>query len=339
MMGRKARFVEQFFRGDPELRTMEDLGEAGMYEQASAMSTTDERIITLTEMKQDLMRAQRRQAAHDSEQYALRTQLRAKEEQATDAAERISAMQENIARREDTRGDAFKMQVGGESFDKRADAAKALDAEIETRGKDMRKGGDSETIGRIGGFPITMRLSWMNGNPVLDMRLTNGRMLELFSAEGGGKGYIASAEATLRKFEEYLANRESDRAAALRAAAAIRPLIGKQFTGGEEIQRLSRAVRDLEETLKAEAAAKEKGDAPPPDAPATASQGTRVHTAIPETQPDPEMQEAEQQLAQMGATLTDQDRAEIAAADQGVQLAEQRAAAIDEAGACLKGGE
>ena len=39
MMGNKARFIEQFFRGDPELRNMDDIGEASMYEQASAMAT------------------------------------------------------------------------------------------------------------------------------------------------------------------------------------------------------------------------------------------------------------------------------------------------------------
>jgi hypothetical protein len=66
MMEKKARFIQGFFEGDPSLRDMEDLGEASQYEQAKAITTNDPRLIRLTELKQELEKANRRKAAFDS---------------------------------------------------------------------------------------------------------------------------------------------------------------------------------------------------------------------------------------------------------------------------------
>ena len=63
MMETKARFIQGFFEGDPNLRDMEDLGEASQYEQAKAMTTNDPRLIELTNLRQELEREVRRERA------------------------------------------------------------------------------------------------------------------------------------------------------------------------------------------------------------------------------------------------------------------------------------
>ena len=52
--GEKARFIEGFFRGDPSMRNMEDLGESSQYAQAKAMTTNDPRLIELTDLRQKI---------------------------------------------------------------------------------------------------------------------------------------------------------------------------------------------------------------------------------------------------------------------------------------------
>jgi hypothetical protein len=90
----------------------------------------------------------------------------------------------------------------------------------------------------------------------------------------GGRGVIQSAETMLRSFEKWKSDAEQSRANALREATNIQPLIGKEFTGGDEIRRLSGAVNDLEAQLRREADIKAgKIPAPEPEKPETAAQG------------------------------------------------------------------
>ena len=283
MMGNKARFIEQFFRGDPNLRNMEDVGEASMYEQASAMATTDERIITLTQMKQDLDKARRQQSAHDREQYSLRSQLKNKNWEAEYYAGRVASLKEDIARREDTTGDKFSMTIGGEKYDSRAEANKAFAEVTAERGDGLGKGSDA-VVGKIGGFPIVMARN-SKGDLSLGLRRSDGDVSQLGFSWHGGKsaqeafvedekkkgeeagakaaasqigatGAIQSAEHMLRNFEKWLQDADRTRTGSIQAATNLRPLIGAEFTGGPEITRLSNAVQDLEGQLKREAAEK-----------------------------------------------------------------------------------
>lgn len=76
MVGRKQRFINQAFSGDKNLRSMDDLGEASMYEQAAALASGDPRALQLAGLRQDVERLERQQAAHANEQLAAREALR-----------------------------------------------------------------------------------------------------------------------------------------------------------------------------------------------------------------------------------------------------------------------
>ena len=336
MMGRKAGFIEDFFRGDPELRTMEDLGEASMYEQASAMSTTDERIITLTEMRQDLQRAQRREMAHDQSQYALRTKLKQRNWEADSYAGLAKIYKDALDRREDTRGKAFSMLVRGEKFDKRADAAAALDKALDEERLGMLAG-DERTVGRIGGFPLVLE-NGKYGGWNYKIKLPGGKELDIPAITGDS--VIQSAEKQLRGLEDRFADALASSQKAADAAKAIQPLIGQPFTGGAEIARLTKAVRDLEAELRGNPKDSGGGQANPP---APRVRDLFGHPAAPEGEgekaapPDPEMEEAERRLEALQEHLSLEDRAEIMAANHAVDEAELDAAGIEEAGACLRG--
>jgi precorrin-6x reductase len=64
MVGRKQRFIDQAFTGDKSLRSMDDMGEASLFEQAAAVASGDPRALQLAGLRQDVERFERLQAAH-----------------------------------------------------------------------------------------------------------------------------------------------------------------------------------------------------------------------------------------------------------------------------------
>ena len=251
MMASKAGFIEQFFRGDPNLRDMEDIGEASQYAQASAMSTTDPRIITLTQMKEDVAKARRRQSAHEQEQWTLRSRMEGHLAEAARLEKLAGLISEDITKRQDTRGKNFTITLDGETITDRDEADEVMPMLAIERADSMAVGGTS-TIGRFGGFPVQVNLYGKNGEHVIQLGLSGGRVSWL-----SRPGVVASAEYKLRSFESDRAEAIQKGAEATRDAQAIAPNIGKAFDGGPEIARLANEIRQLEATLKAEAAAVE----------------------------------------------------------------------------------
>lgn len=76
MVSRKQRFIDQAFTGDRSLRTIDDIGEASLFEQAAAVASGDPRAIRLAGLRQEVARFERLQAAHESEQINVRSALR-----------------------------------------------------------------------------------------------------------------------------------------------------------------------------------------------------------------------------------------------------------------------
>jgi N12 class adenine-specific DNA methylase len=254
MMARKGRFIEQFFRGDPTLRTMEDVGEAGAFEQAAAMATSDPRILQLTEMRQELETQRRRRDAHDSEQYGLRSRAR-------DEANRVQyyqgeedAYQEDIEKRIPTRGDAFRMTVGGGEFDKRKEAGEALGPAIFDALTGMAAG-NVRRIGTIGGFPIQVRKIPKGGysDYALELVLSRGRTYDIQGT--GAEGHIASAEHAIASLEDYQTSARLTAEKALKAQQDAERLVGKPFEGQSRLNELEEKVTALEAELAAPPAA------------------------------------------------------------------------------------
>ena len=358
MMGSKGRFIEQFYRGDPALRNMEDLGEASMFEQASAMSTTDERIITLTELKQSLDRARRRESAHQSEQYSLRQSLRTQESRAEDYTAHAAAVRRDIEQRHDTSGDNFTMQVGAEKFDKRGDAGVALDKAIRDRAAELGRSSDPVTVANIGGFRIAVERTAMDAvrvtlrlgsgwEPLSYKYLGSDESVKLLNAQRAADGQdpvrqnavgtISSAETALRTLETRAALADRNAAEAHQRAENIRPLIGQRFEGTPEILHLAQAVHDLEAQLRGEAEAKKRAAAGEEEAAPAARPPPAPGEQAAAAPPDPEMEAAMQRLSDLQDDLEPEDRAAIADAGRATAEAEQKAAAIDEAANCLKG--
>jgi N12 class adenine-specific DNA methylase len=266
LMETKARFIQGFFEGDPSVRDMEDLGEASQYEQAKALSTADPRLMTLTELRQDLERAERRKSAFERDVFSVRSRVSTARRDADYARRRIAGIDKDITGRVDTKGDLFKGTVNGNVVTDRLEFGEAVMGEVERLVAQQRELKD-QTIAEIGGFTLVAdvyayKKEW---KPSLSVERADG-FENGVDIGGSVRGMVQSIESVGRgleaervRFEESLARAEAD-------IADFSPQMERVFEGQDEIDRLREQVRSLEaalaaETKQAEAAAQAQAEA------------------------------------------------------------------------------
>lgn len=267
LMEKKARFIQGFFEGDPSMREMDDLGEASQYAQAKAMTTNDPRLMRLTELKQDLERAERRKSAFESERYALkRRQAEARSTLDYYGAREVSIRQD-IKQRKDLSGDNFAGTVGKKTYDKRADFGEAILEQLD-KVTTTPNIGRHITIGEVSGFPIQAHIHRM----LTEKKDTAGNDLTL-KRSGTAESTIhgTSALGIARSIESILTGFDSDLEHAQDRIATsekfLRESEGKEkdrFQGEPEIDALASQVRDLEAQLAKKDEPAPSRELPPP---------------------------------------------------------------------------
>lgn len=263
MMGRKGRFIEQFFRGDPEMRQMEDFGEASLYEQAAAISTTDPRVMELTDLKQQLETARRRASAHDREQYSMQMRVRDADDRVRWFTQRIADLGKDLQQRQETRGDKFAMTIGGKTYGKRKAAADALSAEYEQASAATKAGGKTQ-IGTIGGFPLILERGDKKVPDHFYLRRAFGDD-QVGRLSDGPEGIIRSAEDRIAGVEDSIERAKSAISEYQQKADSLRPQLGKEFQGAAAIPELREKIRALEAEMKPPEE-KPTAEAPAPEA-------------------------------------------------------------------------
>lgn len=260
MMARKAGFIEGFMRGDPTMRTMEDLGEASQYEQAQAMTTADPRIMELTQNRQDLERALLRKASFERELYTVRQRVASAQERIERAEAAIPQADKDIAQRQDITGENFTAKVGTETFDDR----EAFGEAVLDRMNEMASGlpARDKPLGEIGGFKLTVDVSryGRDNHTALYLNFNGGRQ-EKVKTESA-TGIASSAGSTIRNLDHYREGLDNIIAEGREVVAEYEPQTHKTFAGQPEIDALQEQVNTLEGVLSAEAAAAAAARAP-----------------------------------------------------------------------------
>ncbi|WP_426106341.1 PLxRFG domain-containing protein [Massilia sp. TSP1-1-2] len=295
MVGRKQRFIDQAFSGDKTLRSMEDMGEASLFEQAAAVASGDPRAIQLAGLKQEVERFERLQAAHASEQINVRSALRSADWQVESSTKRINSF-----------GAAFKAigerfyafttgKVGNAVFDKVGEFGQAVkdafnkvaadsvmgtparELAIGTLGEDLTLTVDAESAFKkpTGEFTLYVNV----GDLALSVSTTTA-MGESVDAVGLGRrivNQVNSISADLNRAKAELTSGQND-------LVRLRKKVGAPFEYQQEMAEKYGDLKRLEEELRMEgiaapavpivinedgSTAEEAGPAPDaPDAPA-----------------------------------------------------------------------
>jgi N12 class adenine-specific DNA methylase len=250
LMEKKARFIQGFFEGDPSMRDMEDLGEASQYAQAKALTTNDPRLIKLTELKQDLQKAERRKSAFEQEAYALKSRRASAVSEEAHYTNRIENTKKDIERRQDISGDKFTAKVGNTTYDKRADFGAAVMERFDEIAKETPVVSKPRKVAEIGGFPLFATPRKWTEHVIVDAHIERTGKFETDVEVGhSALGLVRSAEARLERFERELEEYKQRAATAAKFLKESAAAVGKKFEGNAEIARLEKEVRELEADL------------------------------------------------------------------------------------------
>jgi N12 class adenine-specific DNA methylase/SAM-dependent methyltransferase len=157
---RKARFIAQVMRGKLDVREIEDIGDAALsYNEVKALATGNPLLMEKAEADADLTRLDRAERAWHRNLDALAHKVNASNEKVTALEATAAEIDAAIARRRDTRGDAFTMTVATTRHTRRQDAAEHLKALIAEQDQALTRSGHrrlTQPLGELGGFPLTV---------------------------------------------------------------------------------------------------------------------------------------------------------------------------------------
>ena len=249
---RKARFVAAALAGDPSVRRVEDIGgQASQFAMAKAIASGDSRLMQKAGLENEIERLQRRRAAHIDDQHDIRRRIHTAHHDQQHAGARIVAIQQDLARRISTRGEAFTMEVAGRPFRERRSAGAALLSRV--RMAALERDTRDWTIGHIGGFDLTCRvrpsLGGQAGAAALILQRTDYEHPVDVQDDLTALGLIARLEYVLDHFESDIEDHVRRRSDAATRLAGYEPRLGEAFPlQGELDEKLAR-MAELEADL------------------------------------------------------------------------------------------
>ena len=152
---RKASFIHQVMAGDLTARESEGDGDFALSAaEIKAISSGNPLIMEQFEVAAELSKLENLERAHAKEVADAKRRIeKAKTEIASDNLT-IERLRADIAVRQDTSGDKFRIKIGGKTFTERKAAGEALIAEAKKRLKIVRDAETTEEIGSFAGFKL-----------------------------------------------------------------------------------------------------------------------------------------------------------------------------------------
>ncbi len=183
----KAKFIAQVMTGDSSLRRLEDVdGAALTYAEVKAIASGNPLVIEKANVDAELARLTRLRSQHIEANYRLRSQVRHLTDELPRLERRLEALRQDLARRVDTRGDQFSIQLGNQSLTDRGIAGELLNR----LGERSRGLVADKLVGRFAGFDLLI-------SPMLD----NEIQLVLRGAAQHSARLQATAHGTTRAVE------------------------------------------------------------------------------------------------------------------------------------------
>jgi N12 class adenine-specific DNA methylase/predicted ABC-type ATPase len=162
---RKAKFINQIMKGSLDVREIEDIGDTAMsYAEIKALATGNPDLLDKAKYDTQLVKLARLERTHNRVQSNLRTDIVRSTANAQAWESHAAQFDAAIAKRVNTRGEAFTMTVGGRKYNKRSEAVEALTGRMRAI-LDRDRWGDApeRDLGTIGGFDVTGQVAHVPG--------------------------------------------------------------------------------------------------------------------------------------------------------------------------------
>jgi len=155
----KAKFISQVMTGETTARRVEDLDAPALtYAEVKAIASGNPLVIEKAKVDAEVMKLARLRAEFAESQFANRSRHRLLEQDAARLERQLSATEQDLASRQDTLGDRFRIVLNGEVFTDRVKAGSALIYLAEDHRTDHLLGRPSPVVlGEFAGFRLEYR--------------------------------------------------------------------------------------------------------------------------------------------------------------------------------------
>jgi len=196
----KAKFISQVMTGETTARRIEDLDAPALtYAEVKAIASGNPMIVEKAKVDAEVMKLSRLRAEHAESQFSHRGRLRILEQDVIRLDRQLDATQRDVASRQDTQGDKFRIVLDGEVFTDRVKAGSALIYLVEDHRTDHLLGRPSPAVlGEFAGFKLEYR------STLSDKVTLRGASEHVASVSPSPIGTISSLEHAARSVEDQI---------------------------------------------------------------------------------------------------------------------------------------
>ncbi|MEW1657824.1 helicase-related protein [Streptomyces sp. NPDC093707] len=268
---RKAAFIAQMDRKGFDAREMEDIGDTAVsFGQMKAIATGDMTVMDYAQAGADVVELQRLDRNWHRDQDRRKATIRVADEIINDLSEVLPAWRDALASRTDVSGDNFRIRIGNEEYDQRADAYEHLAHAVRAAARNMRlQDGDRVQLGTLGGHGFHVEVDHDQfGNRVAKVRFdwpdwehpsepdTRGVYTPSQLDDASGRGILSSLERRLNNLDEAIEDAESSLEVAQDERGRARRGLGGVSPYGERLRSKERRVALLSDLITANEALK-----------------------------------------------------------------------------------
>jgi N12 class adenine-specific DNA methylase len=238
----KAKFIHQVMTGDTHIRHIEDIDSRALtYAEVKAIASGNPLVIEKASVDAEITRLTRLRSQHGESQYRIRSQARHFKEEIPGLAQRIENLKIDLTARQDTRGDAFEIEIAKMLYKDRAIAG-----ELINRIAQRAAGGTGEQpIGLFAGFQLCARPTFLQRVEIV----LKGKNHYVANVAETPLGTIRSVEYTAQNMEEKLQGWQRDLGEAEKNSRELEAKIGQPFEHESKLQSLVLRQQELENAL------------------------------------------------------------------------------------------
>jgi len=247
---RKARFISQIKAGDPTVRHAEDIDDTALtYAEVKALASGNPLILKKAQVDADLDRLTRVRRAFNDGVRQSEWDLHAIPGQIESAERQLVTAKKDAAAYKPVSAEKFTAEFGGKTFDKRADAAKALGKEITgTQAAAQQTGEPTERkIGKFGGFDVSVYTE-KDKEPCLVVHQTKDKEVDIVLATAE-TGALTRLENHLRSIPGEPAQYQGRIDRLKRRGDELKTQVGKKFDREDKYQALLVEQKHIDDLL------------------------------------------------------------------------------------------
>jgi len=274
---RKEFNIEQIMSGDPNIRTIEDIGGTALNaSEVKAISSGNPLAIEKASVDNDLGRLRRQKATFTNDQYEITKKLHLLPKQIDASRAQLKAAEEDVARIEDVEDEKFAITVNGVLYSAPSGKEKDVKAARKNAGEalkeimdeidlvphqiaraskeqeaERRKKAGPRQVGMFAGFEIWVgRGAW---SATSDIALRGNNEFESHSTTGSVRsphGLIQRLENIIPKFRAAVPSWEKAIEHGLSQLAQTKKLAGAEFAKEDQLQKLEARAAEINAALR-----------------------------------------------------------------------------------------